>query len=237
VEDAEHTTYNGIEIRHSKPAYELNITQLAGNITGINNGIYTDNQGSGDTNIHIAGKVSGGVGAGIKNTDASGINTNITLENGAEITANSGIAIMNNDSNANIIVNKGAKISGQVLLNNGSDTFTINQADTSALTLLDGGKKDADGLNPDGQKDIDTLNINSLLTGSSASNGDMNNTALRNWTIINVGQQGNSPLFGNLALTGDLETRQLNINTGSILNFAIPKSTSLQTGTVDLPVR
>ena len=234
VEDAQHTTYNGIEIRHSKPAYELNITQLAGNITGINNGIYTDNQGSGETSIHIAGKVSGGVGAGIKNTDASGINTNITLENGAEITANSGIAIMNNDSNANIIVNKGAKISGQVLLNNGSDTFTINQADTSALTLLDGGKKDADGLNPDGQKDIDTLNINSLLTGSSASNGDMNNTALRNWTIINVGQQGNSPLFGNLALTGDLETRQLNINTGSILNFAIPKSTSLQTDTVDL---
>lgn len=234
VEDAQHTTYNGIEIRHSKPAYELNITQLAGNITGINNGIYTDNQGSGDTNIHIAGKVSGGVGAGIKNTDASGINTNITLENGAEITANSGIAIMNNDSNANIIVNKGTRISGQVLLNNGSDTFTINQADTSALTLLDGGKKDADGLNPDGQKDIDTLNINSLLTGSSASNSDMNNTALRNWTIINVGQQGNSPLFGNLALTGDLETRQLNINTGSILNFAIPKSTSLQTGTVDL---
>ena len=235
VEDAEHTTYNGIEIRHTKPAYELNITQLAGNITGINNGIYTDNQGSGDTNILIAGKVSGGVGAGIKNTDATGINTNITLENGAEITANSGIAIMNNDSNANIIVNKGAKISGQVLLNNGSDTFTINQADTSALTLLDGGKKDADGLNPDGQKDIDTLNINSLLTGSSASNSDMNNTALRNWTIINVGQQGNSPLFGNLALTGDLETRQLNINTGSILNFAIPKSTSLQTGTVNLP--
>ncbi|WP_370580014.1 autotransporter outer membrane beta-barrel domain-containing protein [Snodgrassella alvi] len=234
VEDAQHTTYNGIKIRHSKPAYELNIIQLAGNITGINNGIYTDNQGSGDTNIHIAGKVSGGVGAGIKNTDASGINTNITLENGAEITANSGIAIMNNDSNANIIVNKGARISGQVLLNNGSDTFTINQADTSALTLLDGGKKDADGLNPDGQKDIDTLNINSLLTGSSASNGDMNNTALRNWNIINVGQQGNSPLFGNLALTGDLETRQLNINTGSILNFAIPKSTSLQTGTVDL---
>lgn len=210
---------DAVYVSNSDTAYDININHKGGTISGTNNAINTANYGTGSTNMIIAGKVNGGIGAGIITHGNIGATNTITLDNGAHITAYSGIAIKDDEANTHIILNNGAKVSGQILLGDGNDTFTINHGDTSTITVLDAGNKDTNGLNGNGVKDIDTLNINGWLTGSSSSEGKENDTALRNWSIINIGGKSQSQTDSTLNLTGDLTTNQLNINRSGKLTF------------------
>lgn len=210
---------DAVYVSNGDTAFDININHRGGTISGTKNAINTINYGTGRTNIIIAGKLNGGTEAGIITHSNIGATNTIILNNGADITAYSGLAIKDDDADTHIYLNKGAKVSGQILLGDGNDTFTINHGDTSSITVLDAGKKDTNGLNSNGVKDIDTLNINGWLTGSSSSEGKENDTALRNWNIINIGGKSQSQTDSTLNLTGDLTTNQLNINRSGKLTF------------------
>lgn len=210
---------DAIIAQNSGSAKDINIDQINGNISGDLNGINIINNGLGNIRIKANGQIQGDIGSAINISGKPSTTTNIFLDKNAVIKSNSGIAIQDDNTNTNIILNNGAKVSGQILLGDGNDTFTINQGDTSTITVLDAGNKDTNGLNGNGVKDIDILNINGWLTGSSSSEGKENDTALRNWSIINIGGKSQSQTDSTLNLTGDLTTNQLNINRSGKLTF------------------
>ena len=148
-----------------------------GDVTGGNAGIASYSYGTGNMDIKTSGTVSGGVtglitylerGKGI-NIDVSGTVTGgtgygiftdvlaetpitINLDNGANVSATSGIGILDGGSlssnmgKTTLTMNSGSKVSGKVILGNNSDNMIINgTSDISEVTLLDGGNRDAIG--------------------------------------------------------------------------------------------
>ncbi|PIT52059.1 autotransporter family protein, partial [Snodgrassella communis] len=167
-----------------------------------------NNSDTGAISISVADEVVGETGAGIHTSGIAGATNVITLQNGAIVSGASGIAIQDDDTNANVTLEDGSKVIGAIQLGKGSDTLTINQdADISQLTAIDGGKDEGNG-------DIDTLNIHGTLKGSSASSGSEGNIAILNWDNINVKKQGK------LTLTGDLETTKLVIENEGTLDLS-----------------
>ncbi|WP_143558207.1 autotransporter outer membrane beta-barrel domain-containing protein, partial [Snodgrassella alvi] len=200
----------GIHAENNQTGTDISINQTNGSITGALDGIDVLNRTPhGNNTVTVTGKVTGGTGAGIYTSGSTGTTTSITLNSGANIEATSGIAIRDADDNAIVTLNNGSKVTGEITLGNGSDTLNINSgADTSAISVLDGGDdtSDSDGM-------IDTLNISQSLTGSSSSNGTTGNIGIRNWENINLLQQST------LTLTGDLNTSNLNIDPAATLNL------------------
>ncbi|WP_370388475.1 autotransporter outer membrane beta-barrel domain-containing protein [Snodgrassella alvi] len=198
---------------------DIKVDQTAGNITGGTDGITAVNATGGNITVGVAGKVTGGSGAGIATNIPNGIVSyttektagisNITLNRGADVSAVSGVAIIDGDNDANVILNGGAKVAGQINLGKGNDTLTINNgSDISGVTVLDGGNDNDTG--PDSS--TDKLYLNTSLRGSSETsrNGEV---GIINWEDINLGESAT------LTLTGNLNTQNLNIGSGSELKL------------------
>lgn len=218
----------GIRSESSQQSKDTIIKQSSGTISGAITGISVINQGQGNTDVTVNGKVNGGSEAGILINGKNGAHSDIILNRGSDVAATSNVAIQDYDDNANVVLNNGSKVSGQILLGNGSDTLTINPgADITALTMVDGG----DDTSPnDGM--VDTLNINQSLTGSTSynytpNNGRAGDIAIRNWENINVDQQST------LTLSGDLNTNQLSIAAGSMVNLISTINQASITGNVN----
>ncbi|WP_370389560.1 autotransporter outer membrane beta-barrel domain-containing protein [Snodgrassella alvi] len=198
---------------------DIKVDQTAGNITGGTDGIIAVNATGGNITVGVAGKVTGGSGAGIATNIPNGIVSyttektagisNITLNRGADVSAVSGVAIIDGDNDANVILNGGSKVAGQINLGKGNDTLTINNgSDISGVTVLDGGNDNDTG--PDSS--TDKLYLNTSLRGSSETsrNGEV---GIINWEDINLGESAK------LTLTGNLNTQNLNIGSGSELKL------------------
>ncbi|HEG1789285.1 TPA: autotransporter outer membrane beta-barrel domain-containing protein [Escherichia coli] len=174
-----------------------------------------------DDSITInGGTVEGNINLG------DGINS-ITVAGGTvkgDITTGSG--------NDTIFINKG-KHSGAVLSGDGDDDVLLgSSADTSEMTKLDGGTEDTKG---------DRLYISPVLTGSSVSKGQPGDVLLTGWEEITVYTPATQKLTpATLSLSGDLDTRNLKINSGSVLNLsgttesAAVKGNLINAGTIDL---
>ena len=137
---------NGVAITNEKLSSDLIFTQTAGTITGGTNGINSLNDGTGSTNITVAGVVTGGTGVGINTSDRDTISSTtdnfatVTLNSGAVVSAISGIAIQNDEGDSLTTVNDGATVQGKVISGDGNDNLVINgTANISGATLLDGG--------------------------------------------------------------------------------------------------
>ena len=181
------------------------VNQTGGSITGGTDGISAINMTGGAVSIETSGKVAGGTGAGISTNGLPASNSSIILNKGADVSAASGIAIEDGDSNSLVTINSGAKVTGNINLGHGSDILTINNgADITGLTMLDGGNDIDNGKDSSN----DQLYLNTNLRGSSTSNsaGDV---GIVNWENIHLGQSAR------LTLTGDLNTQNLNIGSGA----------------------
>ena len=202
----------GIWAENGEQAGNISI-HSEGAINGGSTGIEIHNHGSGDTSLTLYNQIRGGseTGAGIVVDDKPNSTTTITLYSGTSVSAASGLAISDEDGNANVTLNSGSKVIGRIELGNGSDTLFINRgANISNITVVDGGD---DTSSNDGM--TDTLNINQSLTGSTTgnNNGVAGNIAILNWEKINLAQNST------LTLSGDLNTNQLNIGNGTTVNL------------------
>ena len=195
-------------------ATDLFVKQSDGVINGFDNGIMVTNNGTGMTELDISGKVVGQnniTGIGINTSGKEGLKTYINLNQGADVSSASGIAIKNETTDSIISLNNGSKVSGQIRLGTGNDTLFINEgADISQLTVVDGGNK---LLRVDGSSDVDSLNLNTHLIGSSTSNGLIGDVAIIGWENINLSS------IARLTLTGDLNTDKLTINSGAMVDL------------------
>lgn len=181
------------------------VNQSGGSITGGTDGISIINATGGAVSIETSGKVAGGTGAGISTNGLPASNSSIILNKGADVSAASGIAIEDGDSNSLVTINSGAKVTGNINLGHGSDILTINNgADITSLTMLDGGNDIDDGKD----NSNDQLYLNTNLRGSSTSNS-AGDAGIVNWENIHLGQSAR------LTLTGDLNTQNLNIGSGA----------------------
>ena len=201
----------GIWAENGERATDIRIIQSGGTIKGGISGIEVHNFGSGSTELTLANQITGGSKAGIFIQDKPNSKTTITLNTGTSVSAASGLAISDEDGNANVTLDSGSKVIGRIELGNGSDTLSINRgANISNITVVDGGD---DTSSDDGM--TDTLNINQSLTGSTTgnNNGVAGNIAILNWEKINLAQNST------LSLSGDLNTNQLNIGNGTTVNL------------------
>ncbi|WP_371751063.1 autotransporter outer membrane beta-barrel domain-containing protein [Snodgrassella alvi] len=181
------------------------VNQTGGSITGGTDGISAINTTGGAVSIETSGKVAGGTGAGISTNGLPASNSSIILNKGADVSAASGNAIEDGDSNSLVTINSGAKVTGNINLGHGSDILTINNgADITGLTMLDGGNDIDDGKD----NSNDQLYLNTNLRGSSTSNS-VGDVGIVNWENIHLGQSAK------LTLTGDLNTQNLNIGSGA----------------------
>ena len=202
----------GIWAENGEQAGDI-IIDSEGAINAGSTGIEIHNHGSGVTSLTLYNQIRGGseTGAGIVVDDKPNSKTTITLNSGTSVSAASGLAISDEDGNANVTLDNGSKVIGRIELGNGSDTLFINRgANISNITVVDGGD---DTSSNDGM--TDTLNINQSLTGSTTgnNNGTAGNIAIRNWEKINLAQNSM------LTLSGDLNTNQLNIGNGTTINL------------------
>ncbi len=135
-------TFSGIHVWNVEGAVIIKTGK--GTVRGATSGIFS-NARAGST-IEVRGAVVGGTGAGI--TLLGGTNT-VTLKDGAHIyTAEnpaSGKAISETGGNTTLLMERGAKITGSVELQDGTDKVVINDgADIAAITWLDGGSGGVD---------------------------------------------------------------------------------------------
>lgn len=154
----------------------VTINQDSGSVRGFT-GILAENYGSGTTALNLRGVVAGtgSAGAGIQTATTAGNAVAINLFSGADVSAASGVAIVDGAGNATVTAPSGSKIAGEVRLGNGSDTLILqNGADIGGVTVLDGGD---DSSTADGFVDVLTFQ-NVTLDASSMS--------FVNWETINL---------------------------------------------------
>lgn len=157
-------------------AQPITINQNAGSIQGPS-GIIAENQGTGATVVNVKSLVKGtaAAGAGIQTTTPAGTTVAINLSSGADVSAASGVAILDGAGNATVTASSGSKIAGEVHLGDGSDTLILqNGADITGVTVLDGGD---DTSTADGFVDVLTFQNVTLNVGSMS---------IINWETINL---------------------------------------------------
>ncbi|MCR9027395.1 autotransporter outer membrane beta-barrel domain-containing protein [Citrobacter amalonaticus] len=215
---------DGIYVYHYSDA---TITQFTGKISGGSSGIFIENYGfPGVTTLNISGEVKGGSISGITTSSVENSRIFINLNDGSDVYADSDIAIMDGDGDAFVSLNIGSKVSGKILLGDGSDTLTVNRgSDITNVTVLDGGTNTTNN-------STDVLNINESLAGSSESHGSAGDISIINWDIINVGNNSGQDYQASLMLTGDLDTGEVNVASGSVIKFSSSLNTASITGNV-----
>ena len=124
----------------------------SGTVIGGVTGLITYLERGKGINIGISGTVTGGTGYGIFTDVLAETPITINLDNGANVSATSGIGILDGGSlssnmgKTTLTMNSGSKVSGKVILGNNSDSMIINgTSDISEVVLLDGGNRDGIG--------------------------------------------------------------------------------------------
>lgn len=205
---------SGILLINGGTATDMTINQLNGVISGFDSGIKAINNGTGFTQIDISGKVISQdniSGNGIYTSGKENAKTYINLNQGADVSSANNIAIRNESTDSIVSLNNGSKVSGEIRLGSGNDTLIMNQgADISALTIIDGSEKKNQIRRA---SELDTLILNLHLTGSSTSDGAINNVAIYNWEDITLKNTGR------LTLTGDLNTNKLTLESGAVVDL------------------
>ncbi|WP_291483894.1 IPTL-CTERM sorting domain-containing protein [Acidovorax sp.] len=154
----------------------VTVNESSGSVRGFS-GIVAENYGSGATAVNVGGVVAGtgGTGAGIQTSTKAGNAVAINLSSGADVSAASGVAILDGAGNATVTASSGSKIAGEVHLGDGSDTLILqNGADITGVTVLDGGD---DTSTADGFVDVLTFQNVTLNVGSMS---------MVNWETINL---------------------------------------------------
>ncbi|HEI1767229.1 TPA: autotransporter outer membrane beta-barrel domain-containing protein [Escherichia coli] len=218
------------------------------------------NAGEGDNTFTVTGgslksNITGGSGVDIYYQSAGDVVGNLNAGDGDnDITLDGGTLtgdITTGAGNDMIFLSSG-KHTGTVSTGKGDDILYLGMHDTSLpdidiseLTRLDGGESSDDEAG-------DHLIVLRDLTGSTGGEGKAGDIHISNWENIDVGSE---PVSGvnlmaraatepvktaTLSLTGDLETRSLKINSGSVLNLsgttesAAVKGNLINAGTIDL---
>lgn len=170
--------------------------------------------GTGDNRVEVYGTVTGGTGIGlaIDTMTEAGSHTELTIGDGAIVSAGSGLAIRNNMGNSDVVVQGTAAVAGEIRLGDGNDNLTFDGADFSQVTVADGGDDmgTADGM-------VDTLTFANLTGTATGAN-------LLNWENVVVDAATLSFADGTLA-TGTEAGMGLFIDNGGIVdggaNFAL----------------
>lgn len=122
----------GVYSRNASSATDLTVRQTAGSIAG-RTGILASNSGTGASLVSVAGRLSGGAGAGIQTIAANG--STIDIASSATVTATSGIAIrdggvagnpiLSDTIGGNVVVNSAGIVTGDAVLGLGNDIFNL----------------------------------------------------------------------------------------------------------------
>lgn len=154
-------------------------------------GILARNFGTGTLSVTASGAVYGGnYGAGIVTETRAGGSTVITLNDGASVSATSGVAITNDAGDSDTTVKAGASVTGEIRLGDGRDNLTFNGGNFSGVTQFDGGAN---------------TNTNDTLTFRNVS-GSLDGNKAINWENVVIGGGGSISLSGALATdTVDVE--------------------------------
>ncbi|MEN6981131.1 autotransporter outer membrane beta-barrel domain-containing protein [Escherichia coli] len=218
------------------------------------------NAGEGDNTFTVTGgslksNITGGSGADIYYQSAGDVVGNLNAGDGDnDITLDGGTLTGDITTGAgnDLIFLSGGKHTGTVSTGKGDDILYLGMHDTSlpdidisGLTRLDGGESSDDEAG-------DSLIVLRDLTGSTGSEGKAGDVHISNWENIDIGSE---PVSGvnlmaraatesvktaTLSLSGDLDTRNLKINSGSVLNLsgttesAAVKGNLINAGTIDL---
>ncbi|MEL7282031.1 MAG: autotransporter outer membrane beta-barrel domain-containing protein, partial [Pseudomonadota bacterium] len=175
----------GVAVYNDEDGGEVSVT-TNGDVTGGTYGIWTVNEGEGDTTVSVGGVVEGEDDTGIKVIAKDGALATITLRDGADVSGGE-TAIYNNGSDSETTLEAGSKLSGDSEFGDGNDNLTIEgDADISDVTLLDGdgseepvteGEPEVAALAAEeaGEQFFDILTFNGFTGTVEAT------TALENW--------------------------------------------------------
>ncbi|GLU29496.1 autotransporter outer membrane beta-barrel domain-containing protein [Brucella sp. NBRC 12950] len=94
-----------------------------------------------DVNVSVTGQIQSGAGAAISTQTNAGVLSNITVGSNATVSADSGLAIVNNGGDSHVVVANGGVVNGSISLNAGTDTVDL-YGGFSGITSLDGGTGD-----------------------------------------------------------------------------------------------
>ena len=89
--------------------------------------------------VDIAVTAGSGAGSSVSTSTAAGSTSTLIVNSFAELSAVSGLAIVNNEGDSQTTIANGAQIFGEIRLNNGSDTLEVEGSDISNITIMDGG--------------------------------------------------------------------------------------------------
>ena len=136
VDNANGDEGSGVAVYHAEEAGDITVT-TNGEVTGGRNGIWTVNEGTGNTTISVGGVTEGGSNTGILAIGQDGTLATITLRDGADVSGGD-YAIFNNGSDSETTLEAGSKLSGDSKFGDGDDNLTIEgDADIADVTLLD----------------------------------------------------------------------------------------------------
>lgn len=199
----------------------LTINQTAGYITG-DIGIYVINNGSGISSVNVSGTIAGGNDSGIRISGQGGNSVNINLNSGANVSSISGNAIIDGSSNTTLIMGDNSKLTGKILLGDGSDNIIIKgTADISGVTLINGGNNPGEWWEGN-----DILGTPGAATNKLSFSGTAQNIAasiINNWqTVIldksNVTFLGDSELMTGTGVNPDNSLQGLVLTNSSVIN-------------------
>ncbi len=193
---------------HAETQGDIDMQLNGGSVSAAgadSNGIYAETQG--DISLTLNSNLMGGSGNAysIYTSTAADKQVTIVLDSASNVSAASGLALFNNESNSDTRVNRGAVVAGSFSLNDGEDLLAFTGTDFSGITGLDGGDdvSAADGW-------VDTLTL-TVVTAT------LDGSTVNNWETISL--NGGGLTFSNGALTTGSETGVgLYLNSGAILN-------------------
>ncbi len=246
------TAYNG---------GSLSVTVAAGgSVSGGQVGIRSYVNAASTAAITVSGSVTGNSVAGIdSNFFTSGGTTNITLNNGANVSATSGVVIsdgingaFNYINTANVTVNNGAVVTGDINLGDGVDSATFNAGAAVNGSLNMGSGVDTITFNGgdftsfgtvDGGSGTDSMTITNGFVGTSGnivnvesltigSGGTVHFTGALSHDTVTV-QNGGTLSVGNLPIASNI-TGSPDLGVGSTVLAVLGGTSSTQYDQIDV---
>ena len=196
----------------------------AATVNGGNaNGIYAANYGTGTTTINSTGTITGGSGAGISTMENVGTAVAINLNNGANVSATSGVAIKDDGGQATLMMASGSKLAGQVLMGNGNDEMIIKgTADIGGATLLDGGN----GTDSTVTDILGTAGAATNKLSFQSTTQSLAGSLMKNWQTVTVDHStlnftGDAALVAGTGSNSDGSLQGLVLTNGATVNSPI----------------
>ena len=143
----------GIEAYNSSNGTSMTVAANNVDASAGETAIRAVNYGSGPTTVSVSGTVTGGLldfyggpAFGIQTVTGAGGNATVNLNAGADVSALSGVAIVNDDGNSSVNVNAGASVTGAIRLGGGTDALTFDGGNFAGVTEFNGGAGSGDSL-------------------------------------------------------------------------------------------